>query len=264
MTERGELVRLSQDGTIEAVLRLAKSYADAMRTADCHGRTDEACPSPRTDDECGWARTRFCAARLRDEAASGAQMDREAERLRRIEEATQLGIPKGLHQMLGVATGKPTIRQTEACRFVRHSAASSRIRIVVLNGDDGAGKSVAAALWCWLTQGWYYRATNLRWFTRGGYNQNPADTKLLQVGSVAIVGLDKPWAAKDGSHRHSLVHVLYSRLDAGYRTLITSNLSPSDLDAVLGTGLMRSIGRWDGLARITERADGESAEEMVY
>lgn len=249
----GDVPLLSQIGTLVALTKLSKEYQRAKETAECRLEIETACPAPRTPEECPWATTKFCAARLRDEAAIGKKMDEETGARLRIERAVEQSIPRPTWRMLGIATGSSIgLEETEAVRFVRHAVATSR-RLVVLHGDDETGKSTAAAVWAWATKAWYFRATGLRWFTRpGGYGRDASDARLTQVNHLAIVHLDRPWAAKDGAHKHGVIHILHERIDAGRSTLLTSNLGAGDLESVFGSSLWRYAMRGGGVAKITK------------
>ncbi len=259
----GDVPALSSMETIVRLLELRQHYERAKLTAECHLHEDEACVAPRTRDECEWAPTRFCAARLREETVYGRKLEEESRIRRRQEVAEQCGIPRIMWPLLGVRPSDGgAMEARQASTFVRYVQKDRRKKIVVLSGPDGVGKSTAAALWCWMVHGWYYRATNLRWFTRGGgWNASPMDTRLLQDGAVAIVGLDRPWASRDGAHRHSLIHILYERLDRGKLTLLTTNLGKKELTDSIGSSLMLSIGRWSGLATITTGGPDSQAQE---
>ena len=253
-----DLEPISQTPTMQALAKLAVHFRESQSTAECRLDLEQACPAPRVDGTCPWGTTKFCAARLKLAAVESLAYDADVAQKERIERAEALSIPKHLWSVLAVDKKRPQVlRETPAVDFVRHAAGSSRMRLVVLQGPDGAGKATAAAWWCWAVAGWFYRATNLRWFTRGGWYRDSGDNRLLSSPAVAIVGLDKPWATKDGSHKHSLVHVCHDRLDAGKLTLVTSNMPQSDLEQVLGPSLVASIRRTGGMRQIAEPIDGE-------
>lgn len=257
-----DLEPIAQTAIMVSLRELQGHFKKSLETAECHLRLDEACPEPRVDGSCAWGTTKFCAARLKIAARESLEYDAQVAKRERVERAELIALPKYLWSVLGV--DRPAaLRETEAIDFVRHAAGANRMRIVVLQGPDGAGKATAAAWWCWSVGGWFYRATNLRWFTRGGWYRDSGDNRLLSSPAVAIVGLDKPWATKDGSHKHSLVHVCHDRLDSGKLTLITTNLPQSEIEQVLGPSLCSSIRRWSGMRQIKDPIDG-SSQQAAY
>lgn len=259
---QSELVHISRIETMRDLMELREKYHEACETAECRLMPQSVCDEPRPREQCPWGPTKFCGARLRDEAVVGRAMDADWQRRARSEEAEECRIPRSMWDAVGVRTGRPDgTGGSEALRFLVHS---SERRLVVIHGQDGTGKSVAAASWCWRKKGWYYRATGLKWWTRGnGWNTNPEDSKLLHHHSVAIVGLDRPWANKDGAHRHNLIHILYQRLDAGKYTLLTSNLGLTDVEALVGSSLFRSLRKWNAIGTITEQVDKDDRREQT-
>jgi hypothetical protein len=247
-----------------ALMKLREKHQEAVETAECRLMPNAVCAEPRPVEQCPWGPTRFCGARLRDEAAAGVVMDLDWRRRERQEHAEECRIPRAMWDLIGVSTGHTSeaFRVTEPMRFLEYAIWR---KLAVVHGADGTGKTTAAALWCWKKKGWYYRATNLKWWSRGaGWNTNPDDTKLLAMHAVAIVGLDKPWAGKDGAHRHNLIHILHQRLDAGKFTLITSNLGLAEVEGLLGPSLARSVRKWNALGTVTTQLDGEQEKEETF
>lgn len=266
MDRSGEMLRLQNTDTMRALAKLAEHYRRAIETAPCRLALDESCPAPRDAEACRWGPTKFCAARLKTEAEEGRRYDREVTDKERTELATVLSIPKGLWAMLGVVHSEDRgWRVTEASRFARYAAANRKMRVVLITGADGTGKATAAAYWCWLIRAWYYRATNLRWYTKSGFNRDDSTSRVTSSFGLAIVGLDKPWALKDGSHKQSLIHIVHERLDAGKRTLITSNMTEPELQTTIGSSLWYTAKRTNGIARVTEVAgQQEDAQESAF
>jgi len=261
----GDVPLLSQTETLVALTALSKEYQHAKETAECRLDPEGACPAPRSPDECRWSTTKFCGARLRDEAVLGEKMNEQSRADLRRERALEQNIPRPAWRLVGVASGVPSeLVETEAVVAVRY-ALHARRRLVVLHGDDEVGKSTAAAVWSWACRAWYFRATGLRWFTRpGGYGRDASDAKLTAVTNLAIVHLDRPWAAKEGAHRHAVVHILHERIDAGRSTLVTSNLGAGDLEAVFGSSLWKYAMRGGGVAKITRGVDGGGVQRGAF
>jgi hypothetical protein len=253
--QRTELVHVRALQTMVALMKLREKFHEAVETAECGLAPGSCCPEPKPVEACRWSTTKFCGARLRDEARAGELMDADMERREREERAETCCIPRLYWTLCGVSSGsKSGLVNTAPLSFLHYSWDR---KLVVLQGPDGTGKTVAAAYWCWRRRGWYYRATNLRWWQRGGgYNRDPGDGRLLSAPVVAIVGLDKPWAAKDGAHRHNLIHVLHERLDAAKTTLITTNMAWNDVESALGPSLFRLVNNWHSIAKLDTVLDG--------
>lgn len=262
------LVHVSHVGPCHGFLSLREIadqrpvMASASKESVCRRTKSAPCAHPGDCAECDYGETFFCAARLRD---AGIWWDGIQKRDRLESEPGQaraLNIPESMWGMIGIGMENPSVRSTmsEPMRFLLFAA---RRRLVVIHGPDGTGKSTAAAMWCWTRKGWYYRATGLRWWTKPGrgWNRDDGDdVRLLRQRSVAIVGLDKPWANKEGPHRHNLMHILRERFENGLFTLVTSNLGTNDIEGLIGTGLARTTRNANAIAQVTELMDGGKAE----
>jgi len=255
-----ELVHIRDLQTMVALMKLREKFHEAVETAECGLALESACPEPKPVEACPWSTTKFCGARLREEAKAGRLMDADMERREREERAESCCIPRLNWDLCGVSGAKPKLVGTEPLSFLHY--AWNR-KLVVLQGPDGCGKTVAASYWCWRRRGWYYRATNLRWWQRSGWNRDATDVRLLAAPVVAIVGLDKPWASKDGAHRHNLIHVLHERLDSAKTTLITTNMAWNDVESTLGPSLFRLVNNWHSIAKISKVLDGSKGEDAT-
>jgi len=257
------LVHLSQVDIMINIEQAKEMYHAAVVEADCNLAPDAACSWPLTDPpRCKWGLTPFCAARIRDEEQWWEGIEKRNQKERDVWHADDLKIPRAMWGMIGIGMDRPS-EGSLVTQPMRDVMDLSRRRLIVIYGPDGAGKSTAAAMWCWRRKGWYYRATGLRWWTKPGrgWNRDDGDdVRLLKQRAVAIVGLDKPWANKDGPHRHNLMHVLRERFENGLFTLLTSNLSPTDLEPLIGTGLMRTTRNAGAIKQVSEIVDGGKAE----
>ena len=258
------------------LVRLHGLYLDARETAECGLDQAHACATPKPSEECQWGPTAFCAARLIIAGKRSSELDASSNRTERLERAEVMNIPLWSYKHLGMNTGIQTLRETEALDVVRanirertepgtRKVIHQRCPLVVLAGPDGAGKRTAAAWWCWHLGGWYYQGTKIMWWTpKGGWRPEPDDYRLLSAPIVAIVGVDKPWANKEGVHRRNLLHVLHERLNAGKTTLLTTNLSHTDIEPLLGGSLMRTLSRDGSLAVVSELVDGTRQERQAF
>ena len=234
----------------------------ALKGSICRFTKSSPCLKPGDCSDCKHGGTMFCASRLRDAELWWENREREEKRIREPQIAEALSIPRAMWGMIGIGMDRPSdgSRVTQPMRDVMDL---SRRRLIVIYGVDGTGKSTAAAMWCWRRKGWYYRATGLRWWTKpgSGWNRDEGeDGRLLKHRAVAIVGLDRPWANKDGPHRHNLLHVLRERFENGLYTLVTSNMGSTDLEPLIGTGLMRTTRNAGAIRQVSEIVDGGEAE----
>lgn len=132
--------------------------------------------------------------------------------------------------------------------------------IVVLSGERGAGKTLAAAVWLWHYRPQMVRSTaTSRAFVPYDVHDDMKPDKREEMSRAAALVLDDAGAEKD---REAMATTLVRRYRGALPTVITTNLSRADFEDHFGARVwdrMREVARFESCgARSLRRARGGS------
>ena len=205
-----------------------KLYREVIENSGCHMEPSQACSSK--DPNCPYSDSAFCGWSIRAEhkqITSGALQDAV---LRESSLAESLGIPRRLRWLwdIGQRGGGTQRVVSEAQAAV--DATPSSCSLLVLSGDTGNGKSVAAGGWAWRKEGRWWPAMRSYWYQPWA----PETHWLLVCERLVIDGIQREWASKDGVHVRNLRYIIADRYDNRRKTLITTDCTSSELEDLLG------------------------------
>jgi hypothetical protein len=203
-------------------------FRRVLAEANCHMNPDVCC-WPQPSPTCEFAKTTFCANHIRRSVAADALGSTTEKCLQESRVADALGLPRRGRGLLEIGS-RGGSRFFVPSGSIRALAADTTWRLLVLSGDSGCGKSVAALLWAWRLAGRWWPAMRAYWF------QPWADDAyaLLTARHLVVDGLSKDWASKDGVHIRNLRYIIGERYDGQCRTLLTTDMLQPEVEGVVG------------------------------
>lgn len=194
-----------------------------------------------------------------DYYARTATLSPEDRRTVREMEWTQTGIPARLWPMLhdgapdetvGPLAAKPTPALDAASRFL---APGEDRKFLILSGEPGTGKTVAAAWACAWNGGRFVKAMDI---VRAGvysdhvYLRNVWRARVLTVDDVGTEPLDA-----NGWGLAAIGNLFDERYDGNHRTIVTTNLKAEEFKPRYGPRVWRrvtEVGRWVELSGVAK------------
>ncbi len=203
-------------------------YGEVLEHARCHMMPSEACASK--DLGCPYHDSAFCAWAIRAEQqqmTSGALQDAV---LRESALAESLGIPRRLRWLWDIGQRGGAASRVNAQAQYQLDRTPASCCILILSGDTGNGKSVAAGGWAWRKRGHWWPAMRSYWYQP--WAQETA--WLLTCDRLVVDGIQREWSSKDGVHVRNLRYIITERYDNRRKTLITTDCTSSEFEDLLG------------------------------
>lgn len=257
---------------LDPLERMRQRFDQVRQQAMCNGQLAQACAAP--DPSCPYSSTVACSARLRQAEADAAVEKVRLDQEERRSLAQMIGLPKRLWSMCRVESdeGRRFVN-TEAMRVLTQRM--DGVRLMILAGTSGSGKSVAAACWAWslrLARTIWYPAQRLSWSRLGDLDYS----RLLDSRYAVIDGVDEVWIHSSGPHTRNLRYALTQRYDAMLTTVLTTDIDvDEDLYRVIGYRwkdatredvryVVLGEHSWRGHADTFQREPGEDDEPLDH
>lgn len=210
-------------------------YLDHMRGqletaagARCGGDPKRSCwPSP--DAGCAMSGSRFCSLRLRrsilaSDISSMAEREMSETRLAEV-----IGIPRRHRRLLDIGCRGFSDGLVESSAILRLDELKNRV-LVVLSGETGCGKSLAAARWAWQRRAYWFAAIRAHWWQP----YIPDSWRFASCDNLVIDGLQKAWTGGSSVVGRNLRYLVDERYDQLRPTLITTDLGRTEFEAIVG------------------------------
>jgi len=213
-----------------------ETSVEYMARLDTYWQTDEGKADLAEEAE------RFAAIRSSEE--------RDRERARHAAEETTLAAMEIPSRLVDLFRSGP-LRETEAMRAIE------KPRILVLSGNPGCGKTVAAANWLFLGRsGLFVKSSRLARWDR---YDDEAMNKLLRAPRLVVDDLGTEFQDAKGNFDAILDEIIDVRYDNKRPTVITTNLAAEAFKARYGERIadrIREAGRFVSLAEKSMRGAG--------
>lgn len=244
-------MELVGEAVSDVIMSLRQSYMERIRALPCfNGVQAVECDGDghRQVPLCAYHEIPICPIvvretnrRLMEEdphlgSRAGSQLQTEAE---------HCGIPVR-HWHLFDVKGGPARKFRDTDAMAAMEKYGEKADIVILSGGEGCGKSGAAALWCWKHRGFFTTAPEV--MATSAYDQQGME-RLRRPRHLVIDELGVEHSDAKGVWRSKLSMLLGMRYNDCSKTVITTNLTPEQISALLGERMMARIHESGRIAR---------------